>query len=181
MSNCKWNTEKVKDFINSNNCEYIKGEYKNEKSIFTIRCACGDIFEKSFKAFKSGQMQCKKCGYKKGGKIISEKQILNGDYIKSEVNKTGCELLSPYINSKSPMLIRCKCGEIFEKSWKCFKSGQQQCPKCGHKKMRESIKRRINTNCSYCGKEIEILQCEKKYNSHFCSVDCQYKYRSKQM
>lgn len=60
------------------------------------------------------------------------------DYV---VANSKCELISNrYINSTTPLLFKCSCGNIFEKSLNKFKNGQRQCTKCGFNNSKEKCK-----------------------------------------
>lgn len=51
-----------------------------------------------------------------------------------EINETGCELLSKeYVNNLTHLVFRCKCGEIFKRSWGNFIGSLPMCPKCSLK------------------------------------------------
>ena len=52
--------------------------------------------------------------------------------VKEYIESYGCELLSEkYVNNEAKLRIKCKCGNIFEKSYINFKhGGQRQCVKC---------------------------------------------------
>lgn len=39
--------EDVIEYINNTGCEYISGEYKNNSSLLTIKCNCGNLFQKT--------------------------------------------------------------------------------------------------------------------------------------
>ena len=134
-SGVKLTFEDVKSYIEGkegNGCKLLSTEY-NPKTKLKIQCACGEIFEKTFKVFKSRpQKQCKKCGYKK----VSKKLSLDYSEVKAFIEDNGCKLLSTeYTNAREKLLIQCSCGEEFEVRFKDFKDNdQRQCSKCGCKK-----------------------------------------------
>lgn len=81
---------------------------------------------------------------------------MNIEYIKKYVESTGCELLSTeYKNAKEKLKIKCKCGEIFYRSWNNFSTPTKSkcCNKCSRGKPKkwtiETVKEYINKN-SYC-------------------------------
>lgn len=57
--------------------------------------------------------------------------------IKSKVEQKGEAILlsSEYVNSSSPLLFKCKCGNIYKASYRKFTKGQCRCPKCNYKKI----------------------------------------------
>ena len=125
--------QEVKDYIESKGCELLSDKYINIKSKLRIKCACGEVFEKSFDKFKHhNQRQCPKCG----DKLSHNKQKLTFEEVKyfiegSEGN--GCRLLSTeYVNNRSKLIIRCACGETFETTYTSFVTkNKRQCDKCG--------------------------------------------------
>lgn len=56
------------------------------------------------------------------------------DYVRDYINGeegNGCTLLSAeYVDSKTPLLIQCACGETFEKTFTNFKRSKKQCDIC---------------------------------------------------
>ena len=55
--------ENIKHYIYLNNidCELISGEYVDAHSLLQFKCKCGEIFNKSWSKFISGQTRCNKC------------------------------------------------------------------------------------------------------------------------
>ena len=54
--------DKIKNYIESVNCKWIGGEYKNQSSILTYECECGNTFSRTFKDFRDKSMhRCSKC------------------------------------------------------------------------------------------------------------------------
>lgn len=85
------------------------------------------------------------------------------EFIKENSNGK-CELLSnEYINNKTPLLIRCSCGNIFERKFSNINKNFIQCKECTNKmrseKYRESIEVVINTinstGCEYISGKYE--------------------------
>lgn len=58
----KFSLDDVRKIISESGCEYISGDYKNNQSVLTIRCSCGNVFEKTLLKFRSGQNRCPECG-----------------------------------------------------------------------------------------------------------------------
>lgn len=189
----------VQDYIEKegNGCELITIEehfnenyHKNYKFLF--KCKCGEVFEKRFNSFKNSTKQCRKCGLDKGAKIRGNNQKLKyediKDYINGE-NGNGCILITSKeefqnnykTNTTTKLLIKCRCGQTFEKVFGSFRKGQKQCKECGRKEGYEKQKRRVIVNCYQCGKEIEIVNCDLIINHHFCSPECHNKWKSIRM
>ena len=123
--------EYVKEFIESKGCQLISKTYEGNKKPLKIKCKCGEIFEKTFNVFKDkNQHQCKICS---GGHNTDK---LSYEEVKSYIESKGCQLISEtYEGNRKPLKIKCKCGEIFEKTFNVFKDQNQiQCLKCsgGH-------------------------------------------------
>lgn len=132
---------KVEKFIEECGCKLLSAKYVNARTKLKIQCACGEVFERSFNNFQGKKTYCcSTCGYKK----------LKNDYeeVAKFIEDKGCKLLSEeYINAGTKLKIQCACGEVFEVCFNHFKSdGQQQCPKCGIKKITGENHPKYNPN-----------------------------------
>ena len=99
--------------------------------------------------------------------------------VKEYIESRGCELLNPtYINNKTKLDIRCKCGKIFKRNFHDFKDGSKElCPDCANIQKGLSQRNRKIVKCDYCNKEIE--RCESTVNNmNFCDKKCQDKWQS---
>lgn len=121
------------------------------------------------------------------GKPLTFEQIKS--YIEGD-DGNGCKLLLTKeefnliykSNTTTKLLLKCKCGKEFEKVFGSFRKGQKQCKECGRKNgIEKTLGKRIKSKCSCCGKDIEYAKNKEIYNHHFCSLECQYKWRSEQM
>ena len=99
--------------------------------------------------------------------------------VKETIDKTDCELLSTsYRNCKTKLKLKCKCGNIFYKSFMKFKAGQQQCPSCGKKKARDWIRLSYehvseyikNKNCTVLSKSYKNCDVKLKIKCRCGSV-----------
>ena len=118
------------------------------------------------------------------------------------INNSECELLSTiYINNKTKLLFKCKCGETFETTFERFKLGKIKCDFCSGIKTRKRIckyckksfipdkknqiycsrkcsandrkKDKIKVKCYNCGTELERVQYAINRNKkHYCSIKC---------
>jgi len=95
-----------------NGCKYIDGEYKNNTSPLTLRCACKNTFITSFAQFThAGKKQCNICGFEKKGWRYFYQDAMQ------LVKEYGCKLLTledQYVDSTQPLQIQCACGRQFE-------------------------------------------------------------------
>lgn len=134
----KLDIEYVKDFVckkTNGSCEVLSEEYINNRTPLAIRCSCGNIFYRQFCKLRSREIQCIDCKNKKA----SERYRLDTEYVISQINSNGCEYISGvYENQNSLLTIKCNCGKIFKKSYVKFSSGQNRCPDCGNKALRQS-------------------------------------------
>ena len=126
----KFTYQEVKEFIEGkegNGCKLLSTEYVDACTRLQIRCACGEIFEKSFGNFRKKQRQCNKCSGITKWSFDMVKEFIEGE------EGNGCKLLSTEFKScKTKLQIRCACGEIFEASFDKFRSrDKRQCNKCG--------------------------------------------------
>jgi hypothetical protein len=141
----------VNEYIESFNYKLISNEYKNANGTLVIQCDKGHIFEMKWSSFQQGR-RCTVCN---GGIKLTYDQIRN------EINISGCLLLSEsYVNSSTKLKIKCKCGNIFYKTYNEFNSqNQKQCPECGIKLRSENQKLTYEYVKSYLQNEgYEILQ-----------------------
>jgi len=102
---------------------------KYTKNKITFLCPiCNNKFKRTFKGVLASKYNlCKSCSYKKEPPPTKHKF----SYVKKEVKKRGCKLLSKkYINAPTPLLIQCKCGNIFTRSFMYWKKGHYYCISC---------------------------------------------------
>lgn len=134
----KLTIEQVKQFVKDNTrdeCKILDDEYINSKAKLSVRCKCGNVFQRDFDHIKRGQFYCPEC--KK--RLFSEMYRSEIGQVIEEIHKSGCEYISgEYKNNNSILTIRCRCGETFTKSMAKFKNGQNRCPKCGKESLRKS-------------------------------------------
>lgn len=126
----KLSYEEVKNYIEDKGCELLESKYVNSSTKMKIKCSCGNIFIRDFSHFKRGQIYCSECIKEKTRKNSS----LKYEDVKKYINEHDCTLISEtYKNYSEKLKIRCKCGNIFYKSFQHFKAGQNRCPECGKK------------------------------------------------
>lgn len=95
----------VNNIIESQNCKWISGKYKNNRSILEIQCNCGNSYKCSLADFQDGQIKCTSCSKVKSlGETFLEEVIFfyckefNYTY---KYQKTFCDL-----RSKKDVLLR---------------------------------------------------------------------------
>ena len=90
-------------------------------------------------------------------------------YIEVE-SKSGCELLSiEYKNVKTNLIIKCKCGNIFERTFRIFKMGYVCCDICSNKKKMLSFE---EVNDYISGKNCKLLSDEYKGYQDYLEIQC---------
>lgn len=142
--------EDVIEYINNTGCEYISGEYKNNFSLLTIKCKCGNLFQKNFNLFKRGQQQCPKCGAESSRQAKFKYDI---DSVREILSKKGYKLLDDkYIACNIP--LRCVCSKGHETSiiFNQFLVGCSGCQTCQYEYLK--IKNRKEERTS----ETEVLK-----------------------
>lgn len=148
--------EEVREFIkkySDGKCELISEEYINKKTPLKIRCSCGNVFERKFQNLNKYYIQCKECT----NKMRSSKYRTSIDEVIFKINSTGCEYISgEYLNENSLLTIKCRCGNVFNKSFAKFSSGQDRCPECGNKKLSDS-------KIKYTLEDVQKVISEKGY------------------
>ena len=95
-------------------CEILSTDYVNLKSKLLFRCECGNTFTRTLADMKkNNSFLCLECKKKKA----SEKYRKSMDEVIKYIEEHGCEFVSgEYTNNKSKLVLRCKCGNLFEKS-----------------------------------------------------------------
>lgn len=114
----------VKEYIESKGCKLISDKYISAKSKLKIQCSCGNIFEVNFNKFKDrNQIKCYKC--------IGRRKW-NYKTVKEYVESKDCKLIdTEYINRKTKMKFKCKCGNEFTTDFHSFLyQGKTQCDIC---------------------------------------------------
>lgn len=150
-----YNLEYVKDIIKSKGCEYISGDYNNTNSKLTIRCKCGNIFEKDLNHFQRGQFRCPQCGNKS-----LRKAKMKYDYktVKEILEKRGYSLLEKeYINCEYPMHCKCSQGHDVYIKFSFFLNNQSGCKICANNNLRGE------NHYNYKGGESEVLDYFRKH------------------
>lgn len=109
-------------------CILLSTEYVNDTTPLLLQCKCGNTFTRPLRKLKARHSYiCKKCSKKKA----HDRYALSYEEVKNKVSQKGCTLISEnYYNNSQKLLIRCKCGNIFERSFAKFNSGQVNCKKC---------------------------------------------------
>lgn len=55
--------EQVRQILSELSMEWVSGEYEGSESILTLKCACGELFDKRFSDARNGWNRCSKCAY----------------------------------------------------------------------------------------------------------------------
>ena len=117
-------------------CKLLSTEYINDKTPLLLQCKCGNTFTRPFRKLKTRHSYiCKECNKKNA----HNKYAYTYEQVKKIISKKGCTLISEnYYNSSKKLLIRCKCGNVFERSFAKFNLGQINCRECANKKTAQS-------------------------------------------
>lgn len=87
-------------------------------------------------------------------------KMLNYNKVQEKIKKLSngeCELISKeYISYDTPLLIKCKCGNIFERTLKKFSEGRTLCPEC----KKENIRKKYAFTLEEVKKIISEKDCE---------------------
>lgn len=117
--------DEVLDYVlkNGQGTILLSNSYKNSSTPLTFKCRCGKEFKTTFSKFKaSNKRQCNKC---------SNRHKMSYDEVLEYVSKTECTLVSKEFKGIDDKLVfKCKCGELFERSFYNFKIFEKRCPKC---------------------------------------------------
>lgn len=102
----KYTIDEVSTIFESNNCSLISTEYINSKVPLDYQCVCGNKSKISLNSFLKGS-RCRKCSTAKQ----AEKQRHTYDFIKTQFDIAGCQLISTeYTGNKQLLDYLCSCG-----------------------------------------------------------------------
>jgi hypothetical protein len=131
-------------------CEYVSGKYISGKSKLTIKCKCGNLFEKDYFSFKRGQHRCPKCGAESSRQ---SKIKYNIDIVRDILSKRGYTLLDKeYVNCTTPLKCVCSKGHETTIIFNQFLAGCSGCKTCQYELLK--IKNRKEERTS----ETEVLR-----------------------
>lgn len=129
----------VKKYIENDSnsgCKLLSSIYENKDSPLFVLCRCGNVFETTFKKFKTSKKNyCKECMKKE----ISERFKLSNEEIQNTINSIskGESLID--ISRKDDAIyitLRCTCGEIFSTRFQSYmRQNKRTCDKCSKKKL----------------------------------------------
>ena len=136
--------------ISNGKTKLISNEYINACTPLLFQCQCGNTFSRRFDKFKLGRILCDACTTE----LQKETKRLDFNYVKSEIEKTGCKYISgKYENDDSKLYLQCRCGNYFYKSWGKFHSGQDRCKDCGNELVKKSKRKYYPENAKEILKE----------------------------
>ncbi len=117
-----WTYDLVKEFVEERGYRLLSEEYHHITDVITLECPEGHIFDIQFVRFKTTQ-KCKICNG----------TIFNYDFVKSEFDKYGYDLLTEeYQNSHQLLLVKHReCGHTYKVQFCNFRHGTR-CPKCAN-------------------------------------------------
>lgn len=101
--------EEVKAYIENNtDCELCSTGYAGTFEPLLLRCSCGREFKATWHQISTqGRVRCVDCALK----LRSEHRRRSMDEVKKKIASVGYEYVSgEYVNTKSKIVIRCKCG-----------------------------------------------------------------------
>lgn len=177
----KYTLEEIKNIVDkksNSRCEVLSNEYINSRTKMLFKCQCGNVFERTFNKLIKGTFLCNDCL----NEWRREKYSNSLEEVKETIKKYGCEYVSgDYKNTKSLLIIKCSCGNLFKKDMQHF-IRQHQCVECGKEKLRRSkLKydieqaRKIFATKGYVLIENEYIDCHTPMkaickNGHNCSL-----------
>ena len=124
--NKKYNIDSVKMLCQKIGCELLSTEYKSVKNKILLRCpSCGSIYERTWDNLKNRKNPlCNSCGMRGANR---NKMPLYQE-VKRIIEKDGNQLLdSKYWNCDTKLTIKCKCGNIFYRSYYCYLKSNRTC------------------------------------------------------
>jgi rubredoxin len=124
--------EYVREMFNKKDLELLETEYVNAHTHMKYRCKiCNHEDTVIWNSIQRGS-GCPICAIEKQ----KDKQKLDIEFVKLECQKYGFTFLDDkYINTKTPFICRCKCGEITRTTIDAIRRGSG-CRKCGVENMK---------------------------------------------
>lgn len=124
---------KIKRIISEKGCEYISGEYKNNRSKLLLKCQCGNLFYKDI-AHYVRQPRCQTCG-KELSRKAKIKYTLND--VQNAISQRGYKIISTeYISCEKPLMCECGNGHKFSLKMQDILYGDWGCRQCYADKQR---------------------------------------------
>lgn len=150
--------EEVREYFNNQDCVLLSSEYVRSKEPLTYICSCGEYGMTSFDKFKQGH-RCRVCAPQR----TASKLRHSIECVRKVFADNGCELLSDeYINGKSKLKYRCRCGNISYMSMSKARKGHH-CATCRSKKISEKLTRK---HVNPLDSENEFVKT-RKYKQYF--------------
>lgn len=129
----KLSYEEVRSYFEEQGCILLDSMYEHSRTKMKYVCICGKHSTITYNKFKNGS-RCKECGVKKS----TSKTRFTIEDAKNYFANHNCELLDEsYVNARTKMNYKCKCGNLAQISFDTFKKGVR-CKHCGIEKMSES-------------------------------------------
>jgi len=117
-------------------------KYVNNKTKIPATCPKGHMIEVAWESFVVMGCRCQKCS-----------QHLPQEEVAKRFEREGCELLSEYMGSDTPVKFRCVCGTVAHIYLWNFEHGAR-CPRCAGEKARMTMrKNRLEKLRIYAEKE----------------------------
>ena len=149
---------------NNINVELINTYPKYGATWCTFKCSCGNVHSKRFSELLVNPV-CNKCGYKNG----ANKRTYDINFIKNEllnINKNIEILDNEYINSKAPLVCKCKIdNNEWITTWANLKN-KRGCPVCNGRLSIDDVINRLNE----INPNIEILSSD--YSTCRTKITC---------
>lgn len=118
-----------------NQIEVASTEYINGRTPMQFKCACGNIFTRKYSKVIGGQITCIECTRNHMRNLFKH----SDDEVLQIIKDAGCEYIAgDYENGKSILTYRCKCGNIFSRSFRKFALGQNRCKECSMKSIADA-------------------------------------------
>lgn len=123
----KYTFDDVKNIVENKGFVLLSTEYYGHGNKLKFMCTKEHEFEQTLQCFIKSK-DCKICSKLKVKKLLidrSKNKIHSHEYIKNEIEKTGCKLISEYHHCREPLRIICPKNHEFEQSWSNFKAGHE--------------------------------------------------------
>jgi len=185
VSDKKLSNQKIDEIVSSKNLKFIEGQYKDYKSIITVRCICGELFKTSILKIKKAKQPCNACRVK-----IEQPYKYNiSHFIKAAKERGGVCLSEEFRGINTKLKFQCAEGHIWDASPQDIIYKNSWCPDCSGLKRKTIVDllnilppgwECLNSDCFYDSKTRLNFKCDKghefksNYNRIYIGTNCPY-------
>lgn len=161
-NNRRHSQEHVENLFTNNGCKLLS-EYTGDEQKLKFICKCGRKATTTYHTFKKCK-NCWDCGRKKN--------TINKEQVSSFIIENNLDLINFHTfekSNKGKLLLRCKCGNEYEKTWNALKNKKctNACIECSKK---QKIEKMTGENHPSWIKDRERVEFRKQYAKKIYSM-----------